>query len=66
MRFLILSSCLAGIGIWLALDSTGNIPTSLQGEITLAYADESSSPVSRPEIDLQTPEITEIALFALG
>ncbi len=66
MRFLILIGCLVGVGFWLAVDSTGSFPTPLRGEITLPHADEPGSPVSRPEIDIQTPETTEIALFALG
>ncbi|MCK5914418.1 MAG: hypothetical protein KAG12_11105 [Desulfuromusa sp.] len=66
LGFMIFLSCLVGIGFWLLVDSTGSISIPLQGEITLVRADDLGSPDSRPEIDLQTPETTEIALFALG
>ena len=64
--FMLFLSCLVGIGFWLLVDSTGSISIPLQGEITLLHADDLGSPGPRPEIDLQTPETTEIALFALG
>ena len=46
-----------GIGLWWAADS-------LPWRGAQADADVLSHP--RPEIDLKTPETTEIALFALG
>ena len=63
IRFLILFS-FVGIGFLLSAGSIESLLASLQGESNWAYAEQPSRP--RPEIDLQVPEITEKALFALG
>ena len=63
IRVLILFS-FVGIGFLLSAGSIESLLMSLQGESNWAYAEQPSRP--RPEIDLQVPEITETALFALG
>lgn len=57
--------CLFGVGFRLSSDSVGNDLTPLLAKVNTAYADQGDI-VARPEIDLQFPEATEIALFALG
>ena len=61
LGFMILLSCLVG-GIWLP---TGLIVDSFTAKVSSAYSGQGHA-VTRPEIDLQVPETTEIALFALG
>ncbi|MCK5825398.1 MAG: hypothetical protein KAG93_00065 [Desulfuromusa sp.] len=62
IRFLLLFS-FVGIGFLLSAGSIESLLTSLR-ELNWAYAGQPSRP--RPEIDLQVPETTETALFALG
>jgi len=62
LGFTILLSCLVGGGLWL---QTGLIVDSLTAKVSSAYSGQGHA-VTRPEIDLQVPETTEIALFALG
>ena len=62
LGFTILFSCLVGVGLWLPTDL---IVDSLTAKVSSAYSGQGHA-VARPEIDLQVPETTEIALFALG
>ncbi len=62
LGFTILLSCFVGIGFWLPADS---ITDSLAAKVSLAYSGQDHA-VAQPEIDLQVPDTTETALFALG
>ena len=62
LGFTILLSCLVGVGLWLPTDS---IVDSLTTKVSSAYSGQGHV-AARPEIDLQVPETTEIALFAVG
>ena len=57
--------CLFGVGFHLSSDSIVDDMTPLIAEVGMAYAEQDSS-LPRPKIDLQLPEATETALFALG
>jgi len=65
LGFAILFSCFVGIGFQLSADSIGAVPNPLTAKVSLVYAEQGNA-IARPEIDLQIPEATEIALFALG
>jgi hypothetical protein len=65
LTFMILLSCLIGIGFWLSTDPMGGAPMVFKSKMNMAYAEQLREVVP-PEIDLQLPETTEIALFALG
>lgn len=65
LRFMILLSCLVGIGFWLSTGPIGGAFISMKSKVSMAYAEQLRE-VAQPEVDLQIPETTEIALFALG
>ncbi|NOQ42064.1 MAG: hypothetical protein GQ563_06145 [Desulfuromusa sp.] len=65
LGFTILLSCFIWTGFQLSADSIGAVPSSLTASVNMAYAEQGNA-ITRPEIDLQIPEMTEIALFALG
>ncbi len=57
--------CFFGVGFYLSSASGGDELASVLAKVNTAYAGQGDI-VARPEIDLQFPESTEIALFALG
>ena len=65
LSFTMLLSCFIWTGFQLSADSIGAVPDSLTTKVSMVYADQGNT-IARPEIDLQIPEITEIALFTLG
>ena len=65
LGFAILLSSFVWVGFQLSSDSIGAVPNPLTAKVSLAYAEQDNS-IAIPEIDLQIPETTETALFALG
>ncbi len=65
IRVLILLGCFVGAALWLSADSKEGSSLLQTGQTSPAYAEQKGE-VARPEIDLRTPDKTEIALFALG
>ncbi|MCF6267977.1 MAG: hypothetical protein L3J57_15780 [Desulfuromusa sp.] len=65
IRVMILLGCFVGAALWLSAGSKEGSSLFQTGQPNLAHADQKGE-VPRPEIDLRTPDKTEIALFALG
>jgi len=65
IRLVVLLGCFVGAALWLSADSMEGSSLLRTGQPSLAYAEQKGQ-VPRPEIDLRTPDKTEIALFALG